>query len=320
MKKLVRVEAAPGLFVETALVAVPAAVVLAVLHAHGQGTFATHGIGHALLLASCGIATAIPLLLFAAAARRIPLSTVGLLQYVTPLDAAGDRRLRLRRADAAGPAGRFRDRVDRARRLHRRQPATRPGAQASSDRRHRSRRSLTSLASPDRAGPVSGRRIRSVRPETSVPAATVAARADPAGRFGRCSEEIVQSDDTRPGRGGLPAPGRRARGVASVQVAAAGLSRREHEMLAFERQWWRRAGAKETAIRDRFGVPPTRYYQVLNALVDRPDALAADPLLVRRLRRLRAARHAKQFLSGSWSMRVTTIRFGHRGQARGIRQ
>jgi hypothetical protein len=61
-------------------------------------------------------------------------------------------------------------------------------------------------------------------------------------------------------------------------------------MLAFERQWWRRPGAKETAIRDRFDLPPTRYYQVLNALVDRPAALEADPLLVRRLRRLRAAR------------------------------
>jgi hypothetical protein len=70
----------------------------------------------------------------------------------------------------------------------------------------------------------------------------------------------------------------------------AGLTRREHEMLTFERQWWRSAGAKETAIRDRFGVPPTRYYQALNALVDRPAALAADPLLVRRLRRLRNAR------------------------------
>ncbi len=80
-------------------------------------------------------------------------------------------------------------------------------------------------------------------------------------------------------RAGVPAP-----------VGMAGLSRREHEMLTFERQWWRRPGAKETAIRDRFGVTPTRYYQVLNALVDRPDALAADPLLVRRLRRLRLAR------------------------------
>ena len=69
-----------------------------------------------------------------------------------------------------------------------------------------------------------------------------------------------------------------------------GLTRREHELLAFERQWWRRPGAKETAIRERFGLAPTRYYQVLNALVDRPAALEADPLLVRRLRRVRAAR------------------------------
>jgi chloramphenicol-sensitive protein RarD len=85
MKKLVRVEAAPGLFVETAMVAVPAAVVLAFLHADGSGTFTAAGTGHALLLATSGIATAVPLLLFAAAARRIPLSTVGLLQYLTPL-------------------------------------------------------------------------------------------------------------------------------------------------------------------------------------------------------------------------------------------
>jgi hypothetical protein len=83
-------------------------------------------------------------------------------------------------------------------------------------------------------------------------------------------------------------------GEASAQVLPVGLSRREHEMLAFERQWWRRPGAKETAIRDQFGVPPTRYYQVLNALVDRSDALAADPLLVRRLRRLRSARQRQR--------------------------
>jgi Protein of unknown function (DUF3263) len=83
-------------------------------------------------------------------------------------------------------------------------------------------------------------------------------------------------------------------GEMSVQVQAPSLSRREHEMLTFERHWWRRAGAKETAIRDRFGVPPTRYYQVLNALVDRPEALAADPLLVRRLRRVRSARQRQR--------------------------
>ncbi|MGY1770420.1 EamA family transporter RarD [Blastococcus sp. SYSU D00813] len=85
MKKLVRVEAAPGLFVETAIVLVPAAAFLVVLHARGEGTAGSEGVGHALLLLSSGIATAIPLLLFAAATRRVPLSTVGLLQYVTPL-------------------------------------------------------------------------------------------------------------------------------------------------------------------------------------------------------------------------------------------
>ena len=87
-------------------------------------------------------------------------------------------------------------------------------------------------------------------------------------------------------------------GDAAVQVQPSGLSRREHEMLSFERQWWRQAGAKETAIRDRFGVPPTRYYQVLNALVDRPAALAVDPLLVQRLRRLRTARQRQRSVPG----------------------
>jgi len=69
-----------------------------------------------------------------------------------------------------------------------------------------------------------------------------------------------------------------------------GLTRREREILAFERQWWKFAGAKEEAIKEQFGLSATRYYQVLNALVDRPEALAADPLLVKRLRRLRASR------------------------------
>ncbi|MBF6352537.1 MULTISPECIES: DUF3263 domain-containing protein [Nocardia] len=69
-----------------------------------------------------------------------------------------------------------------------------------------------------------------------------------------------------------------------------GLSRREHEILAFERQWWKYAGAKEEAIRELFALSPTRYYQVLNTLIDRPEALAVDPMLVKRLRRLRAGR------------------------------
>ncbi|CNH48389.1 DUF3263 domain-containing protein [Mycobacterium conspicuum] len=69
-----------------------------------------------------------------------------------------------------------------------------------------------------------------------------------------------------------------------------GLSRREHDILAFERQWWKFAGVKEDAIKELFSMSATRYYQVLNALVDRPEALAADPMLVKRLRRLRASR------------------------------
>ena len=84
LKKLVRVEAAPGLFLETAIVVVPAVVVLGLLHVHGEGTAGNHGTGHLLLLIGSGIATAVPLLLFAAATSRIPLSTVGLLQYLTP--------------------------------------------------------------------------------------------------------------------------------------------------------------------------------------------------------------------------------------------
>lgn len=71
---------------------------------------------------------------------------------------------------------------------------------------------------------------------------------------------------------------------------AAGLTAREHEVLAFERQWWKHAGAKERAVRDLFGMSATRYYQLLNVLLDREEALAADPMLVRRLRRLRASR------------------------------
>ncbi|GGS73016.1 hypothetical protein GCM10010156_34940 [Planobispora rosea] len=65
------------------------------------------------------------------------------------------------------------------------------------------------------------------------------------------------------------------------------LTDRERELLAFERQWWRYAGAKEQAIREAFDISATRYYQLLSELIDRPEALAHDPMLVKRLRRLR---------------------------------
>ncbi|AEE44772.1 DUF3263 domain-containing protein [Cellulomonas fimi] len=72
--------------------------------------------------------------------------------------------------------------------------------------------------------------------------------------------------------------------------AGSGLSERDEQILAFERQWWKYAGAKEQAVRELFDMSATRYYQVLNALIDEPAALAHDPMLVKRLRRLRSSR------------------------------
>jgi hypothetical protein len=71
---------------------------------------------------------------------------------------------------------------------------------------------------------------------------------------------------------------------------AAPLESHEKEILAFERQWWKYAGAKEQAVRELFDMSPTRYYQVLNTLIDRPEALAHDPMLIKRLRRMRQSR------------------------------
>ncbi len=72
--------------------------------------------------------------------------------------------------------------------------------------------------------------------------------------------------------------------------AGVGLSERDQEILAFERQWWKYSGAKEQAVRELFDMSATRYYQVLNALIDSPAALAHDPMLVKRLRRMRSTR------------------------------
>jgi hypothetical protein len=80
----------------------------------------------------------------------------------------------------------------------------------------------------------------------------------------------------------------------SQPESSAELSSRDAAMLDFERQWWKYAGAKEQAVREKFDMSATRYYQVLNALIDRPEALAHDPLLVRRLRRLRATRQRQR--------------------------
>ncbi|MBI4260744.1 MAG: DUF3263 domain-containing protein [Actinobacteria bacterium] len=76
------------------------------------------------------------------------------------------------------------------------------------------------------------------------------------------------------------------------------LDERSRDILDFERGWWQGSGPKERMIRDRFGVSTTRYHQLLNRVIDRPEALAHDPMLVRRLRRLREARRRKRFAGG----------------------
>ena len=76
---------------------------------------------------------------------------------------------------------------------------------------------------------------------------------------------------------------------------SAGLSDLEVRILDFERSWWRYAGAKESAIKELFDLTPARYYQLLNDLIDRDDALVASPILVKRLRRLREARTTARF-------------------------
>jgi hypothetical protein len=72
--------------------------------------------------------------------------------------------------------------------------------------------------------------------------------------------------------------------------ASAGLSEFEVKMLEFERSWWRHAGVKESSIKELFNLTPPAYYQLLNNLIDREAAVLAEPILVKRLRRLRDSR------------------------------
>jgi hypothetical protein len=74
------------------------------------------------------------------------------------------------------------------------------------------------------------------------------------------------------------------------QQVSNSLSELEIRILDFESNWWRFAGAKESAIKELFDLSAPRYYQLLNDLIDRDDALTASPMLVKRLRRLREAR------------------------------
>jgi hypothetical protein len=75
-----------------------------------------------------------------------------------------------------------------------------------------------------------------------------------------------------------------------LETGMAGLTELDMRILAFERSWWRFPGAKEREILEVLGMPVTRYYQLLNALIDRPEAVEFDPVLVARLRRQRSRR------------------------------
>lgn len=87
-----------------------------------------------------------------------------------------------------------------------------------------------------------------------------------------------------------PAPASSASAEEAEAAPEPGLTEREEQILAFESKWWKHAGAKEQAIRDAFDLSATRYYQILNGLLDNPAALAHDPVVVGRLRRLRSTR------------------------------
>ncbi|MEW2380925.1 DUF3263 domain-containing protein [Micromonospora sp. NPDC047707] len=133
---------------------------------------------------------------------------------------------------------------------------------------------VPTAAEPSGDGPTGGRPAGDTRARAAVPPPRPAPEL-----------EAVPSDaePVPPDAGGdgdaVPATG-----------TADGLTERERAILDFEQQWWRHAGAKEQAVRDRFGLSATRYYQLLNALLDKPAALAADPVLIGRLRRLRSSR------------------------------
>jgi hypothetical protein len=73
----------------------------------------------------------------------------------------------------------------------------------------------------------------------------------------------------------------------------AALQERDLRILDFERRTWRSEGVKELEIRESFAMSATRYYQLLNQLIDRPEAAAFDPVLIKRLR-ARRSRRAKR--------------------------
>ena len=110
---------------------------------------------------------------------------------------------------------------------------------------------------------------------------------------GELRGEDVENVRTIAGGAALRIPPETQTGSGRISEVAP-LGERERGVLAFERQWWRHAGAKEEAIRREFGVGPTAYYQLLSRLIDDPAALTYDPMLVKRLQRQRASRRRQR--------------------------
>jgi Protein of unknown function (DUF3263) len=80
--------------------------------------------------------------------------------------------------------------------------------------------------------------------------------------------------------------------VPASDDSGAGLDDRSRRVLAFEGRAWQQPGLKAEAIRDEFGISAARYYRILGELIDSPAALRHDPMLVKRLQRMREARAA----------------------------
>jgi hypothetical protein len=118
---------------------------------------------------------------------------------------------------------------------------------------------------------------------TAIPAPRQADPADHAGSTAAAAPGDSTADLTA---GAAVAPA----APAGPAAGSAGLTERDQQILAFEARWWKHAGSKEQAIRDAFNLSSTRYYQLLNALLDNPAALEHEPVLVARLRRLRSTR------------------------------
>jgi hypothetical protein len=78
-------------------------------------------------------------------------------------------------------------------------------------------------------------------------------------------------------------------------LAAMGLTERDRAILDFERSWWSEPGPKEVAIKARFDLSTTRYYSILNELLDVTGAMDHDPLVIRRLRRQRDRRRRARY-------------------------